>query len=245
MSRVDRYSFFFDSFSGFSSFASGLRHAGALGPFRHQLLDRRRRGLGLRRVDRRQGHPKILLRGDDALGEPDVRKVKRIADPEGGDVEFEKLGNGVGRALDLEAAGDHVEDAAHLDADRLPLDPQRDLDAELPAERHLVEIDVGDPAGQGMGLGLLQDRERLLPVGPVLHGHLDDHRPAAGRVEELFEGLALELDRPGLEPLAVDDAGDLPLGATLPVDLFPRVLAAVRRQLHHRHLLSPLIRTAS
>jgi hypothetical protein len=196
-------------------------------------------------VDRHQGHPEILLGGYNALGEPDVGKVERLTDLEGGDVEFEKLRDLVGRALDLETPRDHVEDPSQLDADRLPLDAQRHFYAELLPKRHLVEVDVGDPVRQGVGLHLFQDRVRLFPVGPVLHGHLDDHRPAAGRVEKLLEGPAREFERTGLESLPVDDAGDLPLGAPLPVDLFPRVPAADRRQFHHRHLLSPLKRTAS
>jgi len=42
-------------------------------PLPRHFLDRRRRGLGLRRVDPPQGHPKILLHGDNPLRGTDVR----------------------------------------------------------------------------------------------------------------------------------------------------------------------------
>ncbi len=97
MSRVGRYSFFFVPFPSSGLFRlfllSGLRHARAFG----RLPPSPPRPPPARPRPSACGPPPRVIRrsfsvGTTPGGEPDVRKVQRIADPEGGDVDLEELG---------------------------------------------------------------------------------------------------------------------------------------------------------
>ena len=141
----------------------------------------------------------------------DVHQAKRVADVHVGDVDLDPLGNLHRQRLDVDLARDLREHAALLRADGLADELDHDLRLDRLVEADLLEVDVGDAAGDHVLLVVLEDRRmgRLL----AFEHDVEDRVQARGAGQDAAKLSLGDTDRVRRLPAPVEDAGNHPVAA--------------------------------
>src|SRR5438270_5030603 len=159
-----------------------------------------------------------------ALWQLQIRNADLLVRAEVRDVDFDRVGDGVGETFDVKLAHLPVEDAALFDADRVAAEMDRNGQADHLVHHHAHEIDVRHAARDRVHLHVLDHGVALL-IGA---GHLqqkDRTDAVLALLNQIDDRLALDGDRHRLFVTAIDDRRDLVFLTQLLRVLFSRALA--------------------